>query len=418
MDSRKKVLVLGGNVPHRTLIHKLKLKGYFIVLIDYLDNPPAKSVADEHIQISTLDKEKVLEVARKVKPEYIVNVCNDQAITTAAYVAEKLGVSYPYGYETSLNITDKGRMKRIMRDNCIPTACFIHVNEELEGRSVNLNYPLVVKPSDTTGSKGVKKVTNDKALSMAVKDALNLSPSHSVIVEEFIPGKEFQIDCFIQDGLVDVIMIRQKLKFVEGEISSPLGSLIQINLPETERNLLYDIATRISKAFGINNNTLFMQVIMNGNEINVIEFGVRIGGGWSYKMIKEITGFDYLEAAMNSILGIKTPITYSLPQEFYMSNFLFSKEGVFEEVVGLQELKEEGAIDDFEIFLEKGRFIDGVVANRNRVAIYLVKGKTLNVLFEKVHKVLDVLDIHDCHKNSLLYKSMYDMALPVIEKNL
>ena len=60
MDSRKKVLVLGGNVPHRTLIHKLKLKGYFIVLIDYLDNPPAKSVADEHIQISTLDKEKVL----------------------------------------------------------------------------------------------------------------------------------------------------------------------------------------------------------------------------------------------------------------------------------------------------------------------------------------------------------------------
>ena len=117
-------------------------------------------------------------------------------------------------------------------------------------------------------------------------------------------------------------------------------------------------------------------------------------------------------------LGIKTPITYSLPQEFYMSNFLFSKEGVFEEVVGLQELKEEGAIDDFEIFLEKGRFIDGVVANRNRVAIYLVKGKTLNVLFEKVDKVLDVLDIHDCHKNSLLYKSMYDMALPVIEKNL
>ena len=103
----KVALVLGGTVPHMELILQLKNRGYYTILIDYLENPPAADAADEHIVESTLDKEKVLEIAVERKVELVISGCVDQANISACYAMEKLGKYVPYSYEIARKVTNK-----------------------------------------------------------------------------------------------------------------------------------------------------------------------------------------------------------------------------------------------------------------------------------------------------------------------
>ncbi|MBO4909063.1 MAG: hypothetical protein J5476_07260 [Lachnospiraceae bacterium] len=126
-----KALILGGTAPHKELIEKLKKRGYHTILVDYFENPPAKEVADEHIMISTLDKEAVLETAKKLNADLVISTCVDQANAVCCYVAEKLGLPIPYSYETALDMTDKSRMKKIMKEHDIPTSDYLVLDEAL-----------------------------------------------------------------------------------------------------------------------------------------------------------------------------------------------------------------------------------------------------------------------------------------------
>ena len=90
MDSRPIAIVLGGTVPHVSLVQKLQKRGFYTILLDYLDNPPAKQYADEHIKESTLDKDAVLEVAKQKNAAIVISTCVDQANSICCYVAEKL----------------------------------------------------------------------------------------------------------------------------------------------------------------------------------------------------------------------------------------------------------------------------------------------------------------------------------------
>src|SRR5690554_5176276 len=120
----KKAIVLGGTVPHIALIERLKMRGYYTVLVDYLSDPPAKEYADEHIQESTLDPRIVLEIARNIETDLVISACIDQANAIACYVAERLNLPHPYSYDTALDVTQKHRMKSIMEQAGIPTSDF------------------------------------------------------------------------------------------------------------------------------------------------------------------------------------------------------------------------------------------------------------------------------------------------------
>src|SRR5690554_3224857 len=162
MNETPTAIVLGGTFPHISLLENLKKRGYKTVLVDYAQQPIAKAFADEHILESSLDKEKVLEVAENLNAKLVITTCSDQANVTACYVAEKLGLPSPYSYQTALNVTDKEIMKRKLVENDIPTAAFITVGDDWREYDItSLRFPLIVKPSDGYGSKGVR-VANDE----------------------------------------------------------------------------------------------------------------------------------------------------------------------------------------------------------------------------------------------------------------
>ena len=167
-------IVLGGTSPHVMLVNKLHERGYYVLLVDYLSNPPAKKVADEHIQASTLDKEQVLSIARERNASLVISTCIDQANSVCCYVAEKLGLSHPYSYETSLYVTNKGLMKARMKEYDVPSSPYI-LTKSLE--DVNwecVTFPCVVKPVDCNSSKGVHRADSiDEAIPF-VEEAIRL----------------------------------------------------------------------------------------------------------------------------------------------------------------------------------------------------------------------------------------------------
>src|SRR5690606_11585561 len=201
IGDKKVALVLGGTIPHIVLIENLKLRGYYTILVDYYENPPAKQYADLHLQESTLDQDKVLQIAKEKNADLVISTSIDQANVTACYVGQKLGLPIPYSYESALTFTNKVLMKDILIRNNIPTSNFIEVDSLGKINLNSLSLPLVVKPSDSTGSKGVYKINNEEELRTAVVNAMEISRNNRVIIEEFKNGTEIQADFLIKDGV-------------------------------------------------------------------------------------------------------------------------------------------------------------------------------------------------------------------------
>ena len=330
-------IVLGGTVPHIELINQLKKRGYYTILIDYLPNPPAKAVANEHIQETTLDEKKVTSIAKERKASLVICGCVDQANITACYAMEQLGLTPPYSYEIARNVTNKGFMKRVMAENNIPTSRFVYVENMEEANGINLRYPLMVKPADNNSSNGVKKANNKQEMLACLQDALSISRNHKAIVEEFVTGREISAYCFITKGRAKLLMTAERLSVIDGDdkVIKCYASVAPAKISQSATNRAEEVATMIANTFGFDNTPLFFQGLVNGDEISVIEFAPRVGGGISFQTIKENTGFDIISAVIDSYLGRKVDMSsYHAPQFELTVNTVYGYDGVYDHMTG------------------------------------------------------------------------------------
>ena len=169
---RKTALVLGGTSPHIDLIRNLRARGYRTILVDYLENPPAREHADLHLRESTLDPEAVLRIARETGAALVIATCVDQANVIACQVSETLGLPHPYSYETAATIANKGLMKARLIAHGMPTARFVHVRNADAPDIGELRFPLVVKPADSNGSAGVRRADTPEQLTEYLRLAI------------------------------------------------------------------------------------------------------------------------------------------------------------------------------------------------------------------------------------------------------
>lgn len=410
MNLKPTAIVLGGTNPHIALIQNLKLRGYHTILLDFLENSPAKPFADEHIRESTLNKEKVCEIAVEQKASLVISACIDHANVTACYVAEKLGLPKPYSYETALKVTDKGLMKSIMLENDIPSSKHLILSSLSEFSGTQVNLPVVVKPSDSTGSKGVRRANTYEELVEYFNVALNISRSKEVIIEEYVDGIEVQVDCFVQNNKANIIMIRQKNQLrLTGNFSlQTLGSTIPAEISQDSYDQLEQIANKIAKSFKINNAPLFIQAIIDQNDqVKVIEFAPRVGGGLSYRLIKLYTGFDFLNGAIDSFLNIVPEIISNKKVGFLESVILYAKEGVYDRVEGQQQLLKDKIIEEFFEFITKGTMVGSDMSTRSRIGAFIVKADSKTELHKKIKNALDVFQVFDNNNRPIMRKDIY-----------
>lgn len=410
-NDKPKAIVLGGTFPHKHLIELLQKRGYFTILVDFLDNPPAKASADVHVQKSTLDLDEVLEVAKNYEASLVIATCIDQANVTACYVSEKLGLPHPYSYETSLNVSDKVRMKRIMHDQNIPTSKHIEFESKEGLVESGLTFPLIVKPSDSNSSKGVRRANNIEEALTFVDAAFQVSRNKKVIVEEFKEGREIGLDCFIKDGQSYIIISRErrKIKKSKDTIQQIYGSFWPAQIPDEAFERFHQVIKGISKAFGLNNTPLLIQAIYNDDtgEINVLEFAPRIGGGDNYDIIKRSTGFDVIECSIDSFLGLDPNLDFKQPEFIFADNYIYVEDCTFSQMINYQPLIEEEVIEYAKVYKNKGAVISGDISSNNRVGVFTVKANSIEGILEKLEIANARIDVLDINQNSVIRKDIY-----------
>ena len=343
MTDKKVALVLGGTVPHIELIKQLQSRGYYTILVDYLDDSPARPYANEHIQESTLDQEAVLKIAKEQNAALVISSAIDQANITCCYVAEKLGLPHPYSYETALNVTHKDRMKRIMVENGIPKTSFIHSCSAVDVAKSGLELPLVVKPTNCNGSRGVRRIDDFDQLEPAISAAVETSRTGDCLVEEYASGTEVNYYCYIQDYTSYYIGSCYKASYTDGVTGGVIQYSVTIypaRISENAFKTLAEAANRIARAFNLRNTPLFIQAKVNGDEVNVLEFAPRLGGGLSYRNLQRITGLDLITLSLKSFLGEHVAGLDSIKciDKISSISHLFAKEGVFDHLEGYEQL--------------------------------------------------------------------------------
>lgn len=405
-----KIMILAGGNDQAALIRELrsKFKDVEVILIDFAPNVVAAKYADKHIIESTMDLHRVKEIAIAEKVDYIMTACGDQPLLTMAVVSEELGLPCYLSRKQVLNLTNKMYMKKLMIENDIPTSKFKTFTSKDELDTSGLSYPLVVKPVDSNGSKGVRKVLNDEELHKFAKEAFRFTLTDTVIVEEFNEGFEISADFYVIDGKAQKVMWCQLNKFQVNDSTQVIyQSVIPPVLSEKASATLNEIADKIAKAYDVNNSPLLIQAIINGDDVRVIEFSARLGGGAKYKTIQNVTSFNVLKANLESMLGEVPEVEIQNTGKFYSRCHLYLTGGNFMAIEGLDELVKNGIIKEYVLTRPFGVTVNSPASSSDRVASVFIEANNQLDLNNKVKMAISTLRVLDENGNDILKRDMY-----------
>ena len=203
-DKQKKLLLLGGSNYLLPVIREAHALGIHVITCDYLPDNIAHRFSDAYRNVSIIDKDAVLAAARELAIDGVMSFACDPGVVTAAYVAEKLGLPFQGPYESVAILQDKGRFRAFLTEHGfnVPWAKRYTDPEEALSDAKDFRYPMIVKPVDSAGSKGVTRVDSADALPAAIGHALSFSIGKAFIIEQFIQQRGFSsdTDCFSVDG--------------------------------------------------------------------------------------------------------------------------------------------------------------------------------------------------------------------------
>lgn len=396
----KKAIVLGGTHDHVRLIQILRERGFFVVLVDYLSKPIASSYVDDHIQESALDIKAVLDLAKKLKPELVITACIDQALPTMAYVCEELNLPCYVDFQTALRLTNKVYMKEVFLKNSVLTSKFVVFDQFRTNFDTGLRFPLVVKPADANGSKGVLRVDRKEALEQSIQTAYSYTRSGYVVVEEFLDGIELSVDVVVKNFEPSIIMVTKNIKMRENK---NVFTILENSFPgtdnlslETEKNLS-DIARKIACAYGLKNGPLLIQVIASQNNRNIytIETSARLGGGSKHHLLKAVTGFDFLEWFTNLFFSEIGDVSLQTKLKFASIKYVYAKPATIGEFVNFDHLVKFGIIQEYYYYKSVGTSVTNHISSSDRVAGFLVIGESRSEVNQKIEKAISEISVRD-----------------------
>lgn len=301
-------------------------------------------------------------------------------------------------------------MKELMIKNNIPTSKYCFVKHLNDVPLSEMRFPLVVKPADSNGSVGVRKADNNAQLIDYLEKAIAISrTTGEAIVEEYKTGVEVSVDCFILDGKVDIVLIRQKYKlpYKEGRVLQSPGSFSPGLISSKNVEKLKKIVEHIGEVFRLNNTPILVQALINEEEINIIEFAPRVGGGLSFRTVFLNTRFDILNSTVNSFLGIKEQPKYQKPVSYLATVIIYANPGVFHKIEGIEQLIENGIIKEYHAYKTQGMTIGDDMSTRSRIGAFIVEGKTLAEKISKIKEAVQNIKAFDENGTDLMIRDIY-----------
>ncbi|MBL1222003.1 ATP-grasp domain-containing protein [Chryseobacterium sp. L7] len=325
----KKIAILGASYLQLPLVQKAKENGLEVHCFAWDDGKAVcKDIADYFYDISVLEQEAILKECRQIGIDGILTIATDICIPTIAYVADNMGLS-GNSIECSLLTTNKSLMRKCFKENHINSPQSVTVSEFNVKDFESFTYPLIIKPSDRSGSLGVIKVNSTEECEKAIEDAIKFSFSKTCVAEEFIKGREVSVETISYKGKHLIITITDKEiteepYFVELAHHQPTG------FSEEIKKNIQDISYQILNATKVENGASHIELmITEDGKIYPIEIGSRMGGDFiGSDLVQLSTGFDYLQAVLDIALNQYT-LPESIHSKAYSGVYFLSEETEF-----------------------------------------------------------------------------------------
>ena len=310
----KKLMILGGSRYALPVIKAAHDLDAYVITCDYLPDNIAHKYSDEYCNISIVEKEKVLEAAKSRNIDGIVSFACDPGVVTAAYVAEKMGLPFQGSYESTKILQDKGLFRKFLIDNdfnCPHAKRYTDPKEPFNDTDY-FNWPVIVKPVDSAGSKGVTRVDNPKELDTAIETAIAGSIGSAFIIEDFLTFKGYHssTDVFTIDGEVKFVSFSDQLFDTQANNPyTPAQIIWPSSMAKEDQKYLADEIQRLMKLLKMKTGIYNIEsCVGEDGKPYIMEVSPR-GGGCKIAELQTLAyGIGFIEAEVRSALGYRVHI--------------------------------------------------------------------------------------------------------------
>ena len=392
-------MLLGGIRYLLPVIKAAHEQGYYVITADYLPNNIAHHFSDEYVNVSIIDKEAVWKAALEKQIDGIMSFGVDPGVVSASYVQEKMGLPSFGPYESVCILQNKDRFRAFLTQNGfnVPKAKGYSNLSDALADADNFDYPVIVKPTDLAGSKGVSRVDDKQHLKMAAEYALNKSLSGKIIIEDFIEkqGCSSDTDSFSEDGKLKFVSFNAQhfdtnaanpytpaayswpstfTKEQEAYLTSEIQRLL--SLLEMKTNI-YNIETRI----GTNGKPYIMELTPRG------------GGNRLCEMLHYATGVDMITAMTRYIVGDSLPIIEQKPYNGHWAEVILhaDKSGIFDHLEIASDLPAEVVEED--LWVKKGEKVHCFEGANDAIGTLVLKFNNENEMVNVINNISDWMNV-------------------------
>lgn len=372
--------------------------GYYTITCDYLPDNPGHKFADEYHNVSTTDKEAVLALAKELQIDGILAYATDVAAATAAYVSETMG--FPTSPYKSVDIlTNKDKFRAFLEENgfCTPRARGYSSVEEAKKDLENFKFPVMVKPVDSAGSKGVARMDDASQLEELVENALQYSRCKRFIIEEYVEKYRYQIagDGFSVDGkLVFRCFANEHFSNKAASPYVPIGESFPYDMPKEVHEKVHAEIQRLLTLLDMKTQAYNFDIRIDKDyNVYLMEVGPRNGGNMIAQVIEKATGIPFVEYMLKAAMGEDcSDLKMVEPEGFWSCYILHTlKEGNFKRIQYTDEIKKN--IVEEHIHVKEGEKLIPFTGSNGTVGVLILRYDSMEEMLHKMDNMYDYITV-------------------------
>ena len=392
MLTNKTLMILAASILQLSAIEKATEMGLRVVVLDM--NPDAVGFLVPGVVkeiISTVDIPKAVDSAKRNHIDGVMTLATDLPMRTVAAIAKECGL-IGISEDTAIRATDKSLMREALKCANVPIPDFYSVNnvDEFISAVEKINGPFMVKPDDSSGSRGILKVENRTDLQSAYEYTKHFSHNGVVVVEECMIGPEVSVETLAIDGEIHVIQITDKITtgaphFVEMGHTQPT----RLNCSDEIKK----IAVAANKAIGIKNGPSHTEIIVTKDGPKIVEIGARLGGDCiTTHLVPLSTGVNMVEACIKIALGEKPDIEPTL-QYGSAIRYFHQHAGIVNSIEGIKEAEMMLGVKQVSIVHGVGEQITDITDSGSRMGFVIAQGNDADNAAEQCEKALEKIKV-------------------------
>lgn len=411
-EHQKKLLILGGTRISLQILEAAKKMGLAVFVADYNEDSPCKQIADKSFMVSATDVNAVTEIIHKEKIDGVLMGYADVLLNAYVDICQSAGLPC-YATHKSIDITaNKREFKNFCRVHGVPVVDEYSFEDVTEGRVI---YPLIVKPVDNSGARGIYICRNKDEFQVNYERALEFSQSKQVLIERLMEGKEATVFYYLHEGEIYLLGIGDRWMYEQNDstLKLPVGYTFPSEDTQSYIDCQNETVVNMFRNLDMREGMVFMQCFVENGRYIVYEMGYRLTGSLEHHLMDQQYGFNHLQAIIDYSVGNKvdiSPLASVDPKKCCMANVtLLLKKGTICGTPDIEKLHDlPGVVYAFPSYIAGESITDAQVGKLAQVGLrVLLTADTDEQLLERMNKVKEQASFTDDDDNEMLIKD-YD----------